>query len=229
MLKAVLILIVFFAIIDAQADLKVNFIKLNNFTEIEQAKIHKSAKVVTVILNSKEFKERVVNHTYNGKKHFIDTTLSNEQVYEKVMKGAEMYAPAANGNMDIGLEMYYQLTTTIGYTTAKSDTIYLNRKYHNKYDEYDEANNIVHEWTHKLGFDHAEKWSESRDHSVPYGVGYIVDELASIIKENPLALTPINSQNQAPIPAQVEVKPVLKKTVCASSWRTWFRKVCWEE
>ena len=250
MLKAFLILFVLFAMLESKADVQVNYLKLSNFTKEETAKVNKTAKVIEAVLNSKEFKVRVLNHSWENKKQFVDTTMSNEQVYEKLMKGVEAkYSPKENGNVDIGLEMYYSAKNTIGYTYPDSDTIWLNRKFHNGYDEYDQPSNIVHEWTHKLGFAHASKWSKSRDYSVPYGIGQIVEELAAELKKDKNSLNPVTEKVEPeikpvpevkPVPAVKpvpevkpipvpEVKPIPKKLVCSRSWRNWFRKVCIEK
>jgi hypothetical protein len=39
------------------------------------------------------------------------------------------------------------------------------------------AGNVFHEWTHKLGFGHDSRYSVSRNSSVPYALGYIMEEL----------------------------------------------------
>ena len=39
------------------------------------------------------------------------------------------------------------------------------------------AGNIVHEWTHKLGFEHDFNSTARRNYSVPYAVGNIIQEL----------------------------------------------------
>jgi hypothetical protein len=35
----------------------------------------------------------------------------------------------------------------------------------------------MHEWMHKLGFNHDTKWSASREYSVPYAIGNIFEEI----------------------------------------------------
>jgi hypothetical protein len=137
--------------------------------------------------------------------------------------------PEANGHIDIKLETYYQNSSTVGYTCEKCDTIYFNRKFHSGYDAFDGCGNLFHEWLHKLGFAHAKKWSYSRDFSVPYAVGDIVESLAKEIKLGK-TLTPLSGVavviEPEPIP---EVKPELK-TYCTRSWKTlWLVKNCWKE
>jgi hypothetical protein len=214
----------------ARSDVHVNFVKLNNFKPEEITKINKASKIAETILNSQEFKSKVIGHTYNGKQQFFDTNMTTEQVYTKIMGGAESYKMIANGDMDISLTMYYSMVNTIGYTLPDSDTVWLNRKFHSGFDEYEQPSNIVHEWTHKLGFEHAMKWSQSRDYSVPYGVGTIVKELSEVLRTNAKALTAINSAPVESQPVEPLPVPVIKVKYCARSWRTlWLFNSCWEE
>ena len=83
-----------------------------------------------------------------------------------------------NNTMDVELELYHQKTNTIGYTYPNTVRIWMNTKYFNKYTPVKVADNLMHEWMHKLGFTHATVWSKERDHSVPYAIGYLVEELA---------------------------------------------------
>jgi hypothetical protein len=41
----------------------------------------------------------------------------------------------------------------------------------------------MHEWMHKIGFTHAVTWSKDRDHTVPYAIGYLIEELAAKIPQ----------------------------------------------
>jgi hypothetical protein len=234
MLRLLFALILLALVTNSKAALKVNFTKLENFKPDEIEKINKSKVVIEEILNSKEFKLKVENHTYEGKRMFVDTELSNEEVYAKIMRGAESYSLLPDGNMDIGLSMYYSMSSTIGYTYPASDTINLNRKHHNGYDEYSQPQNIVHEWTHKLGFEHAQKWSKSRDYSVPYGVGSIVTELAANLKQDKKFLTRLSDERKDifPFPDTTPSAPVKDEPaedVCWGSWKSIFSLKCWRE
>lgn len=155
-------------------------VKDTNYTSAQKEKLKKASELIARLMNSEEFKTRVLSFTYQGKKQFVDNDgLSNEKIWEKVFRGAEALMPAENYQMDLVVEMYHSYSSTIGYTTPDSLEIWTNSKYHNGYSPCDIAGNLFHEWTHKLGFDHAEKYSPSRDSSVPYGLGYLVEELCN--------------------------------------------------
>jgi len=152
-----------------------------NFSPEQEEKVRKAVVIIKTIISSNEFKERVLNYSYNGSKKFYDNHgLSNEEIYQKILEGSEkMGNTAKNNTMDVELELYHQKTTTIGYTYPNTVRIWMNTKYFNKYTPVKVADNLMHEWMHKLGFTHATTWSKDRDHSVPYAIGYLIEELAN--------------------------------------------------
>jgi hypothetical protein len=152
-----------------------------NFSPDQEEKVRKAVVIIKSIITSSEFKERVLNYSYNGSKKFFDNQgMSNEEIYQKILEGSEkMGNTAKNNTMDVELELYHQKTTTIGYTYPNTVRIWMNTKYFNKYTPIKVADNLMHEWMHKLGFTHATTWSKDRDHSVPYAIGYLIEELAN--------------------------------------------------
>jgi hypothetical protein len=154
-------------------------INLLNFPEEQEAKVHRAVELIKKVVTSEEFKERVLGHTYEGKKTYVDNRgFTNEEIYQLILEGSETLVPGKNGRMDVELELYQQSSTTIGYTYPHTTRIWVNTKYFNKYTPVQVADNLFHEWLHKLGFDHALKYSKSRNFSVPYAIGYLVEELA---------------------------------------------------
>lgn len=160
----------------ASFDARINMV---NFPQDQEAKVLKAVELIKKVVSSPEFKERILSHTFDGKKGFVDNKgLSNEQIYQMIMDGSETLIPEKNGKMDVELELYEQSTNTIGYTYPHTSRIWVNTKYFNKYTPVQVADNLFHEWMHKLGFDHEIKYSKSRSYSVPYAIGYLVEELA---------------------------------------------------
>ena len=161
-----------FASFDAQ-------IHLVNFPQEQEAKIHKAVELIKKVVASDEFKERILNHKFDGEKTFVDNKgFTNEQIYQIILDGSETLIPEKNGRMDVEVELYQQSTNTIGYTYPNTSRIWVNTKYFDKYTPVQVADNLFHEWLHKLGFDHDVKYSKSRNYSVPYAIGYLVEELA---------------------------------------------------
>lgn len=151
----------------------------HNMTSSQEAKIQRAEDKIKAVIASEAFRSRILNHTYNGKKTFVDNRgLTNSQIYMKILNGAEKLQPAKNNQMDLGIKVYYEDSNTVGYTMTNSKFINMNTKYLNKYTANQVTRNMIHEWLHKLGFGHDVNYSTSRDYSVPYAVGRIMEELA---------------------------------------------------
>jgi hypothetical protein len=132
------------------------------------------------VIRLPEFREKVLNHVYNGKKSFANNNgQTNEQIYLTLLDGEEKLNPGKNNRMDLQLELYTNNSTNvIGYTYPNVLKIWMNRKYFNSYKPPQVARNLFHEWTHKLGYGHDSSATAKRPYSVPYGVGEIIEELA---------------------------------------------------
>ena len=161
------------------ADLEINA-KLMKFDETQEAKMREALIRLKRIVNSELFKERVLAHTYNGEQRFVDNDgLTNEEIYYKIMEGAETLLPDVDREMDLDIELYYSSRNVVGYTYPNVLQIWVNKKYFNTNSYGAVAANVIHEWTHKLGFGHAYNRTSSRPYSVPYGVGTIMKELVN--------------------------------------------------
>jgi hypothetical protein len=148
-------------------------------TSSQEAKIQAAERKIRAVIGSEEFRLAVLNHTYGGRKTFVDNKgLTNAQIYQRILDGAETLQPAKNNAMDISVKLYYQNSTTVGYTMTGSKTINMNTKYFNSYTSSGVSHNMMHEWLHKLGFTHAVNYSTSRNYSVPYAIGNIIGRLA---------------------------------------------------
>ena len=148
-------------------------------TSSQEAKIQAAEMKIKDVVGSEEFRSAVLNHTYGGKKTFVDNKgLTNAQIYQKILDGAETLQPKKNNAIDMSVKLYYQNSIVVGYTTTGSKTINMNTKYFNTYTSSGVSHNMMHEWLHKLGFTHAASYSVSRNYSVPYAIGNIMGKLA---------------------------------------------------
>ena len=155
-------------------------IHMVNFPEDQVSKVQKAVELIKKVVASEEFKQRILSHSYQGEKTYVDNKgYTNEQIYQMILDGSETLMPGKNGRMDVELELYQQSTNTIGYTYPNTMRIWVNTKYFNKYSPVQVADNLFHEWMHKLGFEHEIKYSKKRNYSVPYAIGYLVEELAA--------------------------------------------------
>lgn len=151
---------------------------LNNFGPQDEVKVNKALEIIKAVVATKEFRNRVIGFTYLGKKQFLDNVgKTNLQIYQSLLTGAETLDAAIDHEMDLDLELYYSFRNTVGYTFADVLHIWMNTKYFYVYTPAQVAGNIFHEWTHKLGYDHDANYSVARDSSVPYALGYLMEEL----------------------------------------------------
>lgn len=151
---------------------------LVNFDATDEDKLYRALEIIKKVVASREFRDRVINFTYQGKKQFVDNKgLSNSEIYSILLDGKEDLLPEVDHEMDLDLELYYSWRNTVGYTTPGALRIYMNTKYFDVYTPSEVAGNVFHEWVHKIGFDHARSYSVERDSSVPYALGYIIEEL----------------------------------------------------
>jgi hypothetical protein len=156
-------------------DAKVNFF---GFERSQEDKALRAIEIIKKVIASSEFRARVLNFTHQGKKEFVDNKgLTNAQIYQVLLDGQEDLLPVVDNEMDLELELFYTWRDTVGYTTPGALRIYMNTKFFNPYTPSQVAGNLFHEWTHKLGFEHAQTYTISRDSSVPYALGFIVAEL----------------------------------------------------
>ncbi len=155
-------------------------VKTYSMTSSQEAKIQKAEYKIRKVIGSEAFRTRVLGHTYGGVKKFVDNGgLTNSQIYTKVLEAMESYFNTKNNSMDLNVKVYYENSSTVGFTTTTSSYINMNTKFLNTYTSNQVARNMTHEWLHKLGFHHAVSYSTSRNYSVPYAIGSIMEELAA--------------------------------------------------
>jgi len=179
--------------------LKVNLLSLTDFTPAEKTKMYQAAEVLERVVNSEEFRQAVLNFTYDGKKQFVDNKgMTNEQIYETIRRGNEVLIGKDDETMDYDLTLYtppfWKKRTVVGYTYGNTLRIWVNRYYFTDYTLAEVAANLAHEWCHKIGFDHDFQRTARRPYSVPYAVGNLVGELAAKM----LGITPPGNGNTMP-------------------------------
>lgn len=157
---------------------------LRDFNESDKEKVDNAAIILEKVMNSQEFKNAVLNFTYKGKNEFIDNNgMTNLEIYNHLMTGAENLMPESVGVMNFDLSLYKSKnpwSKVKGYTTQDSMKIYINKKYFrlSSWTSVDVAGNMAHEWVHKMGFGHDYRDNAERPSSVPYAIGYIVIDIA---------------------------------------------------
>lgn len=145
-------------------------------------------------LNSEEFKRKVLSYKRSDGKRLFQKNylwknekerLSNEDIFNVLMKGDEAAIPGTEGEMNIYSWIkkcnFIQRAgiwcrKVIGSTDpANSEWIKINYKFYKDYRAPQMVNNLVHEWIHLLGFLHG---SENMREEAPYVIGRIAQEVS---------------------------------------------------
>ncbi len=159
-------------------------IHMRNFTSRDQQKVNLANQILLEIINSEEFKDRVLNFTFKGEKQFNDNQgKTNQQIYDHLMTGSEVLMPGSAGTMNFDLTLYKSKnpwSKVKGYTKPDTMRIWINKKFFRKssWKPRDVAANMMHEWIHKMGYTHDYKYNQDRQYTVPYAIGYILNDIA---------------------------------------------------
>lgn len=150
-------------------------------TPAQIARVSRLSDVARKIINSPEFKARVLGAWYKGKAQFVDTKLSNAEVYQKLREGAELKTPVDyTWNLEIGIER--SRCSTLGWTYPNVSMFWFNSCTFDTREDSGVTGTICHEYSHKLGFEHSQNATAARPYSVPYAVGTICAELYPAFK-----------------------------------------------
>lgn len=154
-------------------------LKLDNFNAEQEDKILTAGDLIKKVVASEEFKDAILNHTYKGKKTFVDNGgKTNAEIYAEIIEGQESLRPGQDNEMDLDLEVFTRNDDTVGYTFPTEIRVWMNSKFLNKNTAAKVTTNMMHEWLHKLGFKHSHERTAARPYSVPYAIGYLVAKLA---------------------------------------------------
>lgn len=157
---------------------KTNVSYLSGFTTSDKEKYNEAVAIVKKVVATEAFRTRVLNHTYNGVKTYVQNNgLTNAQIYQKILEAAEKLTPAKNNTLDVGVKLYYENNSVVGYTNGSITYINVNTKFFDSYDPNEVAGNLFHEWLHKQGYGHDSDATARRPYSVPYAIGYMIRDI----------------------------------------------------
>lgn len=156
----------------------------SNFNESQRKKINEAADIITECFNTRMFESFVRGHKVGDNLCFHYTKDSNDEVYRKIMSGVEVLDPEVDNEADIYVELNYRFSwSAIGYTYPNTKWQWVYNRFFKGASVASIAANLAHEWCHKIGYDHEYKWTQLREKSVPYAVGYFVEQYAKKSKE----------------------------------------------
>jgi hypothetical protein len=165
--------------VPAQAlSFKTNVKYLSGFSSSDEDKYDEAVALVKKVVATEAFRTRVLNHTYNGSKQYVQNNgLTNAQIYQAILDAAEKLTPTKNNTLDVGVKLYYTNNSVVGYTNGSITYINVNTKFFDSYDAHQVAGNLFHEWLHKLGYGHDSSATARRPYSVPYAIGYMIRDI----------------------------------------------------
>jgi hypothetical protein len=185
--------------------LKFKIHKTDNFDYYQTQKLISSIEMLEKVINTNEFYKRFMELKLTS-----THGMSNQEIYDLMMSGAEVLEPIEDNEADLFLTMYYSNNSTVGYTYSNTKEKWVNKKFFDNYDASGIAKNLIHEWMHKLGFGHK---SSKELTSVPYATGFLIEEM---VKELLYIVADFNTEWK-----------MQRVKVCSRSWRSfWMKKIC---
>lgn len=185
---------------------RTSFPSKSKHARAQKMKFAKALSLLEPVLNSVEFKKRVLSyvrpgHTEPGyQKNYLwrneSQKLSPTQIYDIIKEGNEKMIPNTKNEMNINSWVkvckWYESPLTwcskvVGSTSPfDSKLIKVNWKFYSKFEANQMVSNLVHEWLHLLGFLHGP--SSTMRMEVPYIVGQIAGEVAKEMMEGKIAI-----------------------------------------
>jgi hypothetical protein len=155
----------------------VTLVEAKYFSPRDMVKVKKALSLLCKVVNSTQFRDGILYTTYTS------TNDSPTEILAKMYKANERNT-GDDYEMDFSLQYYNSWwSKVIGYTVPSSVWVWLNWKYHMHFTPSQMAGNLMHEFCHKIGYDH----SSHRDYSsVPYYAGYLVEQIGAEYENYPV-------------------------------------------
>ncbi|MGE3608627.1 MAG: hypothetical protein AB7I27_03485 [Bacteriovoracaceae bacterium] len=143
----------------------------------QDMEVQKASEIIKLVVSSQEFKDRVLNHTVNGVKTFLNNNgLTNEQIYQKILEAAENDNLTKNNVMDLAFELIPQKTTSRIYRIISGiKKIFFFLNLFSNTTPAGIAQNLFQQWLGKMGFSLVE--GSSSNLTVQQGIAAIIGEL----------------------------------------------------
>jgi len=150
----------------------------------DREKMLKAMKIFEQVINDPDFQKELLTQKFlfdlpnDPMRH-----LTTKQIVDTLYSGKEWYDPVVDNTADI----YWicnkrkhkpPFSTAIGYGLPTDSTIHTYIYFVRNASLSEIANNLAHEWSHKVGFDHEFKDHKDRDQTVPYLFGDLVEKYA---------------------------------------------------
>ena len=122
----------------------------------QEMEIRKAEDIIKLVVASEEFKERILNHTVNGVKTFLNNKgLTNAEIYQKILEAAEDGNLTKDNVMDLAVELIPEkstLASRIFKIIAGIKKIFFYLNLFQNTTPAGIAQNLFQQWLGKLGF-----------------------------------------------------------------------------
>jgi hypothetical protein len=194
---------------------------LIGFNAAEKEKHRTAQRMLETVVNSWEFRQELLALALTS-----TGGLTNAKIYNVIINGAEVLSPEVDYEADIHVNAYRKKGVVVGYTYSHTEKSWLNLNFFDKYAYDSIAQNLLHEWLHKLGFGHT---SANEKSSVPYAVGALAKKLVKHLM-NGGTLHDVNDADKEIdiiLGSTIPSSPLKPELVCYRSWRTFGLKRCY--
>lgn len=161
--------------------LSIRIMRAVNYKDRRLAKLRESTLLLQQVMNSYEFRACVYNHTTPFGRNFLYTNVSNEEVFRRIMLGAELLFPEPNQIADMFFFLLHENSPSaniVSFVRPGDPHIYTYLDRFDAFQHFEICAFMAHEWCHQLGFMHPEPATADSIYSVPYAVGDCVRNLS---------------------------------------------------
>lgn len=154
--------------------MKVRLNSYSGFSDEEFRKLSRAINILESLVCLPEFRTEILAREYRY------TKLTPIQIWNKLQEAMEVGTSELDSEIDIDITIYnsgWFGRRTVGYTYGYTLKTWINRKFFLFLSDEKIAGNLLHEWSHNLGFGHPFKSTKDRNLSVPYQMNSIIDKL----------------------------------------------------
>lgn len=184
---------------DAPPPMTATLVSIERYSARERVRIDSALVLVRKVINHPEFRAAVLAYGAGEPgRSFVEKdgrtlTSSNEEVWATFTRAAEGYDSVPDGDMDLHLVGKHRFLRwpfgmpgyPVGFGNGEEDPpIYTYHTWLRENSENAIAGHIVHEWTHKIGYEHDFNYRPNRPCSVPYALGEMVVHFAKQLQSD---------------------------------------------
>jgi len=154
-------------------EIRMDKVKFNS--EEGAKKLAEVAHEMHQILNSTLFRDKVLKMGMKPGERSEWKNKTNKEIYKRLMSGAEDLDENNDNVINLEVYSYYSPMRVVGYIVPGKKNIWVNTKFFNGRSNKLVGSNLVHEYSHQLGFRHDSKRTKDRPSSISYQLNKIYE------------------------------------------------------